>query len=160
METIIEKLEEYKIVINLIPGYFFLWLLKCYIEIEISFVNIFQEIVVAYVIGTAIGRIASIIFSKLLRKLKIIKFANYKDYIEVSKKDDQISKLLMNANFYRSLFTVIILIFILKIAMNFNVNFEWIKNISLIILLIIFILAFKKEEDNITGRININIENK
>lgn len=160
METIIKKLEEYKIIINLIPGYFFLWLLKNYIGIEISFVNVFQEAIIAYVVGTAIGRIASIIFSKLLRKIKIIKFANYEDYVAASKKDAQISNLLMNANFYRSLFTVIILIFILKIVMNFNINFECIKNISLIILLIIFLLAFKKEEDNITGRININIKNK
>lgn len=160
MEKIIEKMEEYKIIINLIPGYFFLWLLKYYVEIEFPFENVFQEFIITYVVGTAIGRIASIIFSRFLRKIKVIQFANYKNYVEASKKDAQISKLLMNANFYRNLFTVIIVIFILKGIIKFAADFEWIKNISLIILLIIFILAFIKEEVNITGRVNINIENK
>ena len=156
METIIEKLEEYEIVISLIPGYFFLWLLKHYVGIDMPLENVLQETIAAYVTGVVIGRIGSIVISKFLRTLKFIEFANYKDYVMASKNDSRIQTLLMNANFYRNILSTVSLIFVLKIATALGINLEILKHIVLAIVLIIFLLAFRKEERNITGRVNIS----
>ena len=158
METIIEKLEEYEIVINLIPGYFFLWLLKHYVGISIPLENILQETIAAYIIGVIVGRIASIVISKFLRFIKFIEFANYEEYVVASKNDSKIAILLMNANFYRNILSAVILIVVLKIANFLGINLNILKHIVLSIILVILLLAFRKEEKTITGRVKINKE--
>lgn len=158
MEKIIEVLEEYKIIINLIPGYLFLWLLRNYVCVDITFTGVFEEFIMAYVIGTCVGRIASIVCSKLLRKCSIIRFTNYKDYVKACKTDGHIKKLLINANFYRNLFTTLILALIYKLIMKFGFNVEILQDVMLILMILILILSFKKEEDNITGRIELEIK--
>lgn len=159
METIIEKLEEYEIVINLIPGYLFLWLLNHYVGIEFPLENILKETIAAYIIGVFVGRIASLVFSRFLRFIKFIEFADYKEYVVASKNDSKIATLLMNANFYRNILSVVSLIFVLKVANVFGINLEFLKHMVLAIVFVIFLFAFRKEERNITGRVKINKEN-
>ena len=111
---------------------------------------------VAFVIGVIVGRIASIVISKFLRFIKFIEFANYKEYVAASKKDSRIETLLMNANFYRNILSTVILIFWLKMVVVLGINLNVLKHIILSIILVIFLFAFRKEEKNITGRVNIN----
>lgn len=154
MEKIIEKMEEYKIITEFIPGFILLFLLKYWIELDICFESIFQELVLAYVIGVAVSRIASLVFSRFLRKMKFYKMADYKDYINVSNKDEKIKVLLINANFYRNLSTTFIISTIIKLLLLINLNIEVYKWITVFGLIILFAAAFIKEEKTITRRIN------
>lgn len=156
MEKIIEKIEEYKLVSEVIPGYIFLWLLQYWCEINIAFENVFQEFIVAFVVGIIISRIGSLVLSKALRKFKAYKMADYKDYIKASDKDNKIKVILLNANMYRNLCTSCVLVIIVKIIylMKLGINvYTW---IGMIMISILFLIAFLKEENTITKRVNIS----
>lgn len=154
MEKIIEKMEEYKIITEFIPGYILLWLLKNWIGIEVSFENVFQELAVAYITGVAISRVASLVLSKSLRKLNLYKMADYGDYINVSNKDEKIKVLLMNANFYRNLSTTFIISVLIKLLYFLRLDVEVYIWFAVIALILLFISAFIKEEKTITKRID------
>ena len=113
--------------------------------------------------GLIISRIGSIVIEPIFKKLKIVNFASYAEFIEASKKDPKIEVLSETNNMFRTLISLFFLLLLFKLFFIFEticpmiIRFRWlIISISLISL---FIFGYRKQTNYIADRIKI-INNK
>lgn len=92
-----------------------------------------------------------------MKKTHLVKFANYKDFIEVSKKDNKLEILSEVNNTFRTLSSTFFLLILLKVYDYFRIkwliSFEIQTYAFLLLLLILFLLSHKKQTNYIVNRI-------
>lgn len=168
MEELINKLSSYELFNNLLPGIVFSFMLSKILNIDIiGDIQLIERFLMYYFVGLLIGRIGSLIIEPLAKKVRIIRRAAYKDYLEAEKNDPKI-KILSDVNIlYRNIVTTFGLLLaiieirflfwnnsmenLLKVKLYFMNNFP--VNL-LLILLILFILSYRKQTQYIKGRID------
>ena len=72
MSSIIEKLDSYQIMTNLLPGAFFCIAVDLILGMAIPFQDVVEEIVIYYFIGLILNRIGSLVVKPVLKKCKFI----------------------------------------------------------------------------------------
>lgn len=163
MEKLIEKLDNYNIFNFLFPGVLFIYILKKYIGIDFMNYDWFYTVFLAYFAGFFINIFGSLLIEPVLKKLHIIHFSNYEDYIFAEKKDNKIEILMVYANMYRTVCSMLILIVSTKllciILEKLDVYYLF-TYIVFIFLLVLGILAYKKKIDYISKRIAVVKQNK
>lgn len=155
MDGLWEKISSYNIFNNLFPGALFVYLLERSTKVILSTDDIVKNIVLYYFAGLIIGRVGSIIIEPLLKKIKIVKFTPYGEYISACQRDNKIEILQESANMYRTLLSMSLLFlaalfFISKITGD---NFVFSKYLS-IFLILVFITSYIKQVKYIVRRIN------
>ena len=167
MEELINKISSYELFNNLAPGIVFDFMLSKVLNINIlEDTSIIEKLIICYFFGILIGRIGSLIVEPLLEKAKIVRRANYKDYVSAIKVDSQIKVLSEVNTMYRNMATVFfVLLVIISIQFIFGYTamliieifksyFE--NNIKLYIslfLFMVFVLSYRKQTSYITKRI-------
>lgn len=119
--------------------------------------DIFTLAFLSYFIGLVISRIGSVVVEPIFRKVKIVKFSDYSEFIEASKHDEKIEILSEQNNVFRTLISLFFIVFIVKIYEKFSEYcnlWEFDFYILTLTLLIIFVLAYRKQTNYITSRIN------
>jgi hypothetical protein len=110
-----------------------------------------------YFIGLVVSRFGSLAIEPLLKGISFIKFTDYKDFIAASKKDEKIDLLSEVNNTYRTLCSLLILLLLLKlyewIQGGIPVLKEWDAIVLTVLLLIIFLLSYRKQTSKIVERI-------
>lgn len=160
IKEIIDKLSSYNLFNYLLPGIVFVVLASKITHY--SFIQ--QDIVVGlffyYFIGLVVSRIGSLVIEPLLKSLSFVKFADYKDFVAASKKDQKIEVLSEANNTYRTLCSLFVLLLLLKLYEKaegtFSVLREWGAIILAVLLLGIFLLSYRKQTSYITKRIKAN----
>ena len=160
MKEIIEKISSYNIFNYLFPGILFCVLIQSFTSIKLIQDEIVTGFVTYYFIGLIISRIGSLIIEPILKSLKIIRFANYREFVAQSKTDQKIELLSEVNNMYRTLLSCCLCIIIVKIYMSIDPNLLFFMSVGWIILLLmliaLFAFSFKKQTDFIRTR----VENK
>ncbi len=160
MKEILSKLSSYNLFNYLLPGIIF-----AVLSSELTHYSfILQDIVVGaflyYFIGLVVSRFGSLVIEPLLKRISFLQFANYKEFVIASKKDEKIELLSEVNNTYRtlcSLFTLLILLKLYeKIELKFPVLKEWDAIILVVLLLAMFLLSYRKQTSYITKRIKAN----
>lgn len=105
MEGILEKLDSYNILTNLLPGAFFLVGLRLLMGLEFQTKSVAEEIVLYYFVGLVINRLGSLVTEPLLKKVGWLEFAPYTAFVEASAMSPKINILSEMNNHYRSLLT-------------------------------------------------------
>src|SRR4030042_1443125 len=103
MKEILDKLSSYNLFNYLLPGIIFVILAG-----KITHYSFVQEDIILgaflyYFIGLVISRFGSLVIEPLLKCLSFVQFADYKDFVSTSKKDDKLELLLEVNNTYRTL---------------------------------------------------------
>jgi hypothetical protein len=156
MNKLVDKIENYKIFNYILPGVVFVILLKYYVGINIYTENTFALIFIYYFIGLILSRVASIAISPSLEKINIIHKEDYKKYIEASKYDNKIEDMSGENNMYRNFIATFIALIVVKIVYFLSkgsINLDIILTIVFVLLTIIFILAYRKQNNYIIERI-------
>jgi len=113
-----------------------------------------------YFIGLSISRFGSLIIEPILKKIRFLKFAPYKDFVSASKKDPQIEIFSEANNTYRTLTSMMILLILFKTYAELELVFPTLEAfriwILIILLFIMFLFSYKKQTDYISKRINIS----
>lgn len=156
MSELISKLTSYNLFNYLFPWVVFIAFLNNSTNYIITDDNIFILAFLSYFIWLVISRIGSVIIEPLFRKIKIINFKEYKDFIEASKVDEKLEVLSEQNNVFRTIISMFLIIILVKVYSNISIyynlcNFDF--YIIYVILLIIFILAYRKQTNYITSRI-------
>lgn len=125
MGSIIEKLDSYEIMTNLLPGAFFGMTLRLFCEVKLPVVNIGEEVATYYFMGFIINRLGSLIVNPLLLKFNFIKEVTYEEYVKAEKKNEKVRTLAEICNYYRSILTASLCLLIIKIINGFNENTSW-----------------------------------
>lgn len=159
MKEIIEKISSYNIFNYLFPGILYVIFLREITNFDLVQENNFLGAVLYYFIGLVISRIGSLIIGKILqsKRLKFIKFADYKDYITACDKDNKIELFSEVNNMYRTLISLFCSLFV---SVLYEQIAEWLiisektSYIMLIVaLIIIFVFSYRKQTGFVVKRV-------
>ena len=153
MEKIIEKIDNYNLFTNIVPGFLILMFNVYYFNL------IGEQIVIAYFAGQTLNRIGSITIGILLLKLTREKGEPYNKYIVACRKDDKIDILLQERDTFRT-FCTLVLVCMLEIIFYKLIKFFNISNgitifSVLTIMFVIYAISFCKYNKYISERIRI-----
>lgn len=169
MEEFLRKLSSYNLFVNLVPGcifMFYLHELKSIVLISNTEggISVFTLLCMWYVVGIVINRIGSLVIEPLYKKIKIIIFASYDDYVNAEKKDNKIALLSEVNNFYRSMVALFSVIILSEITLNeFDVEIlksNWFILIILLMCFVIFSLSYRSQTRYIKNRIEVSLNNR
>jgi len=158
MKDLLSKLSSYNLFNYLLPGIIFVVLAS-----EITHYYLIQSDIILgaflyYFIGLVISRFGSLVIEPILKHFSIIQFADYKDFIAASKKDEKIELLSEVNNTYRTLSALFILLLLLKVYEKIECELpclkEWSVIVLIILMLVTFLFAYRKQTSYITKRIN------
>lgn len=157
MPEFLDKISSYNIFNSLLPGIIFSYLVSIFTSIDIIQDDLVVGIFFYYFVGLIISRLGSILVEPLFKKLKLIKYADYSDYLQAKAKDKDISLLLEHNNMYRTLCAIPITLCIIKAyeyLMSIIPNLQdlsWV--IISIFLLCLFSASFIKQTKYLVKRI-------
>lgn len=160
MTDLLQKISSYNLFNYLLPGILFSVALEKFGLVTFAHENLLIEAFIFYFIGLSISRFGSLITEPILKKIKFLKFAPYKDFVSASKKDAQIEIFSEANNTYRTLTSMLILLILFKAYSKLELALPtleaWRLWILLVLLLIMFLYSYKKQTEYISKRINIS----
>lgn len=169
LAQIVEKISSYNIVNNLYPGILFVYVLKIMFGTNLLSNNWFENLIVFYFVGMVLSRIGSIIIEPVMKKIKIIKYAPYQDYVKASGIDPLVDTLSETNNTYRTLLSTFICAFVYKLGVSINEvclknkvtflqeNKDW---ILLILLILLFVFSYVKQTSYVRKRVESVLKRK
>ncbi len=157
MKELIEKISSYNIFNYLFPGVVFAFLTTKLTSTKLIFDDIFVGAFAYYFIGLIISRIGSVIIEPIFKWLKIIQFADYKDFVLVSKKDEKLEILSESNNMYRTIVSLFLVLLSIIVAERIFAKWVFFTNnqdiIIIVLLLTLFIFSYRKQTNFIVKRI-------
>ena len=160
MGNIFGKLGSYQLLVNLLPGAFFVLALNFFFGLTLPLANIVEDILAYYFIGIIINRVGSLIVEPAIKNLGFIKEDKEDpdtNFIKAEKVDAKISTLLETHNMIRSLLTSVLLIPVVRGVIEiylrcqwFSMNWEW---FAIAFLVCLFLFSYKKQTNYINKRI-------
>ena len=142
MNELLNKLSEYHFVQSLVPGMIFTYCSKMFYEINFLTDKPIYDFCVILIIGLIISRIGSIIVEPLLKKIKILNFCNYSDYIKASQNDSTIEKLSETNNLYRVIIATFFILIVEKFYFILSEKIVWLADWSYLLLSVLLIVLF------------------
>lgn len=167
LKVIIEKLSQYNILTNILPGTILCIVFTFCIGYNLLITdNWYLQGVIFYFVGIVNNRFGSLVVEPLLKRLKILKFTSYKDYIAAESKDAKVTILSTENNVFRSCVSLCIIAILALIFRILEDNIEWINNcnceckimVLFILLLVLFILSYRKQTAYVNKRVNKVLE--
>lgn len=162
MKDLIDKLSSYNLFNYLMPGVVFVVLAETLTNYSFVQKDIVIGIFLYYFIGLVISRFGSLVVEPSLKKISFLKFADYSDFITASKEDEKIDLFSEINNTYRTLCSCFTLLIVLKIVESLSNRFQFIKEWTafslVLILLVVFLFAYKKQTDYTRKRVEAKVK--
>lgn len=158
LKMIVEKLSQYNLMTNILPGTVLCIVLKYLIGFDPFITSDWYQMgIVFYFIGMVNNRFGSLVIECLLRKTKFVKFAEYKDFDAAEKEDSKLTTLSMENNVFRS-YIALSLLSLLSMLFKFLTDYvnwinEWKIQILLFALFILFLFSYRKQTSYIRKRV-------
>ena len=158
MKEILDKLSSYNIFNYLLPGVLF-----ASIGTEISSYTLLVDNLAVgaflyYFYGLVISRLGSLVVEPILKKLRIVHFADYSSFVTASHSDQKIDVLSEQNNSYRSLASLFLCLLMLSaieyLDRVFGIGHTELLIIAVALLLVLFVSAYKKQTKYITNRVD------
>lgn len=162
VKDILDKISSYNLFNYLLPGILFVFIAKEAIGYNLIQENNLIGAFLYYFIGMVISRFGSLFIEPLLKKIKFLKFSDYKNFVKASKKDTKIELLSEVNNTYRTILSMLILIALSKSYLYFknvwNISHNTTIFFTITFVLLLFLFSYRKQTNYITKRIDANIE--
>ena len=159
MKDLLDKISSYNLFNYLLPGTIFVTLANKFTRYSFIEKNIIIAGFVYYFVGLIISRLGSLIIEPVLKKIKFLKFTDYKEFILASKKDPKIEIFSETNNTYRTLSAMFIFLLLLKLyeLVEFKLPMLMIFSpyILVILLLTMFIFSYRKQTEYIKKRVKV-----
>jgi predicted histidine transporter YuiF (NhaC family) len=163
ISRLIEKLSAYQLLNYVLSGVIF----NCIVDETMSFTiapdDILNRLIVYYITGMILSRIGSTFIEPVFKKLCVVVYAKYKNYLKASSSDKKLEVLVMENNTYRTLLTTFICLLIIY-AID---QIQWLHDkyqhpiailIYFILLIVVFSLSFRKQTEFIRKRVHRHLE--
>ncbi len=161
MKEIIEKISSYNLFNYLLPGTVYVGVIRKTTKIDVLDDDILVTAFLCYFIGMIISRVGSLLIEPLLRQTGFLKFKEYEDYIEASKRDEKINTLSEQNNTFRSITAMTILIAITipyDSLRNYYDSLQlWDVWVLITGVLVLFLFSYRKQTKFIVRRIEKNL---
>lgn len=160
MKDLIKEITSYNLFNYLFPGVLFVGMLEILSSHSLLQENHVIGFFVYYFVGLVVSRFGSLVIEPLLKKLKFVKYSEYKDYVTASRKDPKVELFSEVNNMYRtlcSLFTLVVLLKLYEQLENYWQGLsEWNEIILILSLFLTFLLSYKKQTEYINKRVEAN----
>ncbi|MDP2588244.1 hypothetical protein Q8W41_01915 [Vibrio splendidus] len=157
MKELISKISSYNLFNYLFPGTLFVVLLEQLTVFSLKQEDIVLSVFFYYFIGLVISRLGSVLIEPLLKLLRVVKFAEYANYVAASKVDELIVTLSEQNNMYRTLCSVMLCLCGAKLWEVYAADFPWVsENFGTIVIIGLgglFVLAYRKQTAYISDRV-------
>jgi hypothetical protein len=157
MNELFNKLSSYNIFNYLLPGILFAIFAGEIIHYPLVQRDILTGAFLYYFLGLVVSRFGSLTIEPILKWLRFVKFADYKDFVLVSQKDPKLDVLSEVNNTYRTLAALFSLLLLLKLYVKLEARFPGLKawDITIMagVLLFMFLFSYRKQTAYITKRI-------
>lgn len=157
MKDILEKISSYNLFNYLLPGVVFAALGQRLHIIALPKADIIVLAFLYYFIGLTISRVGSLIIEPIFKKLKIITYSAYADYLKASEKDPRMAVMVESNNTYRTLsatfFSLFIGMAITEAADTLLVSVQTRELCLAGALFVLFLYAFRKQSAFIVSRV-------
>lgn len=157
MKDILEKISSYNLFNYLLPGVIFSVLGQRLGIIALPKADVIVLAFLYYFIGMVVSRVGSLIMEPILKKLRIIKYSPYTDYLKASEKDVKMAGMVEANNTYRTLaatfFALVIGLAVISLADKLGLSVEtreyWLAGS----LFVLFVFSFRKQSAFIVSRV-------
>jgi hypothetical protein len=160
MNELLTKLSSYNLFNYLLPGVLFAILASETTPYRLLQKDIVTGLFLYYFLGMVVSRFGSLVISPLLRVLGFVRFSEYKSFVVASRKDPQIEILSEVNNTYRTICSLFTLLLFLKMYARIEASLPWLKGrqsmLLLVLLLVVFLFAYRKQTAFIVKRIGAN----
>ncbi len=162
LKSIIDKLSQYNFLTNILPGTVLCIILKYFVGYDFITENKwYLQGVIFYFVGMVNNRFGSLVVEYLCKKIKLVNFSEYSDFVKAVQKDKKIEVLSMDNNVYRSYISVLLLVLIFTL-------YKWLSNqwpilgkyqlvILIVALLILFVMSYRKQAQYVKNRVMITL---
>lgn len=158
MNELLAKISSYNLFNYLFPGALFVVLLEELTQFSLRQDDLVLGVFFYYFIGLVISRIGSVLVEPILKKLRVVKFADYADYLVASKEDGLIATLSEQNNMFRTLCSVMFCLSCAKVWELYSLNVSWLNdNMEIIVISglgVLMVLAYRKQTAYIRARIS------
>ncbi len=158
MENLLEKISSYSLLNNIIPGAVFWYLCQKVCNLTLSTDNIIENILIYYFLGLIVSCIGSLIIEPVYKKIKMITYAKYSDFLDAVKVDSKIETLSEINNAYRTMVALGLMLALVKIyvylSTELNLNFAVTQWLIIIFIFILFSFEHKKQTGYIRERVS------
>jgi hypothetical protein len=163
MKNILHQLNLYNVFNNLFPGVLFVIIAKSTTDYNFVQEDNFLGVFLYYFVGMTVSRFGSVIIEPLFKKIKLLKFRDYKEYIVASRQDAKIELLSEVNNTYRTLNSMMFLLLILKfcnfLSIKFELNDTFLLTCLILLTTALYLFSYNKQTNYITKRIDFSIKN-
>tara|TARA_R110002124_G_scaffold148203_3_gene313657 strand:- start:172 stop:663 length:492 start_codon:yes stop_codon:yes gene_type:complete len=156
-----DKLDAYNLVANLVPGAALTYALNVSGFPTPPPGDILAFLLAAFVAGVTVNRLGSLVLDPFLRskRLAFLKPKNYKSFVTSEKDDSKLEILVANAGLYRTFLSGGLVYFAL-LALGYLVDYMGFSARStlwgsLVVAMVVFLFALKKEDDYIHQRLSM-----
>lgn len=158
MDNFFDKLSRYHLLTNLIPGVFFLCIVRMLGIYDVCMSDWLLILFVGYFTGSVLSRVGSTVIEPWFKKWKIVRYAPYNDFLEAEKKDVKIPELLGDNNMYRTFVALTLILIVLEIChiipvMDEFLHTQWAVLTFLALLLLLYVVSYRKQTTYIRKRV-------
>lgn len=161
IKAILEKISNYNILTNIIPGAVLCVILQYLVGYDLfAGNNWFVLGVLFYILGVINNRISSLVIGPFLTWIKFVKPCSYKEFIKTENVDPKVTVLSTENNVFRSyiaVFCLSLLALLYKTVLsNWAILSDNINLVVLVILVILFAFSYRKQTKLLSQRIAMN----
>ncbi len=157
MKELLDKISSYNLFNYLFPGILFVVILSKFTHYSLVQENLVLGVFVYYFVGLIISRVGSLIVEPFLKKVKFLMFADYAEFVKASRADAKIDVLSEENNMYRTLIAMLLSLVAVRVYEAFAIRFQIGDRTSItiltLVLLFMFLFAYRKQTEYITKRI-------
>lgn len=162
MKELLDKLGSYNVFNYLLPGVLFAASVEALTPIKLLQKDIVVGVFIYYFFGLVISRIGSLIIEPILRKMGVVSFTPYEDFVRASKIDNKLEVLSESNNMYRTFCGLIVSVAAIKLYLYISNYLPILQTASSIVgivgLFVLFALSYKKQSAYIKRRIMSNLK--
>lgn len=158
MDVLLDKISSYNIFNYLLPGSLFSVIVDAMTDYRLVQEDIIVGLFLYYFIGLVVSRIGSLVIEPVLKAVRLVTFVDYGKLVEASKADSKIDVLSETNNLYRTLCALFLLLLLVVLFDRFALLLPWLVDgvpyIVNVILLVMFLFAYRKQTAYIFDRVN------
>ena len=159
MRDLLNKITPYNLFNHLLPGVLFAVILDGLTSYSLLQENIVIGAFVYYFTGLVISRFGSLVIEPILKRSLFLKFSDHSAFVSASKLDQKIEVLSETNNMYRTFITMLTLLLLLQAYESLAIKLPFLNmydlHILLTLLLITFLLSYRKQTTYIRKRIKL-----
>ena len=156
MKDFLDKLSSYNLFNYLLPGVIFVTMLNHFTDYNLIQKDLLTGVFLYYFLGMVVSRFGSVIIEPLLKKIKFLKFSDYKKFISASQKDTKIEVLSEVNNTYRTLTSMLILKLYHFAEIKIGISHQVSRYLIVCVILLMFIFSYRKQTNYINARVEAN----